>query len=259
MSSSTSLGSDQVPRTSPRSGPVRYFYSIASILILVLSLIGFRKFYFEGRSYPDREITPPIKGLVIAHGASMTLWLLLFIAQPMLVATRRLRIHMKLGWVGAGLSALIVALGFITATYSTRVAPAGTMFGPLTAKQFMVVPYTGMTLFALYVGIAVWYRKRPEIHKPLMFLATIGTLAAALDRIDSLQSLYRGTLFDRIWGSFFSSLVLALILLIIKSALTRSFDKWYAAGLAGLLLVTCAMVQLAPTQAWDSFASLFVP
>lgn len=41
--------------------------------------------------------------------------------------------------------------------------------------------------------------------------------------------------------------------------LARAFDRWFAAGLAVLVLVFGVMVQVAPTPAWDWFASLLVP
>jgi hypothetical protein len=38
--------------------------------------------------------------LVFVHGAAMTIWLMLFLVQSLLVPARKLRIHMKLGWAG---------------------------------------------------------------------------------------------------------------------------------------------------------------
>lgn len=242
-----------------RANPTRYFYVVAGIIMLVLSVVGFHHFYLQGKSYPGRDITPPIRGLIIAHAVLMSAWLLVFILQPLLIVGRRTRVHMRVGQVSAVMAVAIVVLGLMTATYSARVTPPDVTFGPLTAKQFMAVPYTGIILFAVFVAIGVWKRNRPDIHRPMMLLATLSALAAALDRIDALRELYVSTFLYTLWGSFFTTLVLGGLLLAAKCALSRRFDRPFAIGLAAMTVVTCVMIQLAPTAVWNSFASLFVP
>ena len=39
----------------------RYFYAIATVLLLVLVAVGFQRFYFHAQMYPGRPLTPPIK------------------------------------------------------------------------------------------------------------------------------------------------------------------------------------------------------
>src|SRR4051794_11127188 len=89
----------------------RYFYSIATVLLLGLTLIGFQLFYFHGKAYPGRPLTPPIKPLIITHGVAMLFWMLLAITQPVLVASGNRRVHMALGKVSAILAACLVVLG----------------------------------------------------------------------------------------------------------------------------------------------------
>lgn len=242
----------------PRPGSIPWFYSAAALLVAVLTVVGFRDFYLHGKAYPGREITPPIRWLVITHGLSMSLWILLLIAQPPLILSRNHRLHMTLGRIGAGLAAVIVVVGFATSTRSAAVTPMDVTFGPLNPRQFMAVPYAAMIMFALYVGIGVWQRRRPEIHRPMMFLATLGALTAALDRIDFLRNLYVSTIFYRIWGPFFSALAIGLLLLGLKCAIARSFDRWFALGLGGLILFFGVMYQLAPTSLWASFTNLVI-
>lgn len=258
MTSTPATPSIPLPGRSPRPDPLRWFYSAASVAMLVLTIVGFRHFYLEGRSYPGRPIPPPISGLVIAHGVAMSAWIVLMIVQPLLIATGRRRVHMTLGRVGALVAAAIVVLGFAVATKSALVAPPGTMFGPFTSKQFMSVPYTGVFLFGVYVAIGVWKRSRPQIHRPMMFLATLAAMPAALDRIDAVRDLYSSTVLYTIWGPFFSALVVGAVLLALRCALARSFDRWFAIGLAGLAVVFGVMVQVAFTPAWDRFADLML-
>ncbi len=74
------------PNSVARVDLARWFYSFAAVLMLAAVMVGFERFYLHGRSFPDRPITPPIKGLVITHGVVMMGWILLFIVQPLLAA-----------------------------------------------------------------------------------------------------------------------------------------------------------------------------
>jgi hypothetical protein len=55
----------------------------------------------------------------------MTLWMLLFLVQPLLIVARNRRLHMTLGKIGAVLAAAIVVVGVKTAIESVRVSPPG--------------------------------------------------------------------------------------------------------------------------------------
>lgn len=237
----------------------RFFYSAAAAALIALTIIGFQHFYLQGKSYPGREITPPIRGLVIAHGFAMSAWLLLFFAQPLLIVKGSRRVHMMLGKVGASLAALILVMGVWVAIQSARVTPPEAKIWNLPPKQFMMVPLIAVVMFAVFVGIGVWKRHRANIHRPMMLLGTLSAMTAAISRIDAINNLFVGTIFETIFGPFFSTLVFGAILLALRCAGTRAFDRWFAAGLASLIVVFALAMQIAPTRAWDAFASLLVP
>jgi hypothetical protein len=92
----------------------------------------------------------------------------------------------------------------------------------------------------------------------MMLLATLAVIPAALDRIDAIASLYRHTVWGTIFGPFFSSLVIGAVFLVVKWALTRSFDRYYALGWAGLVVANAGIMKLATTQAWDGIASFLL-
>ena len=56
----------------------------------------------------------------------------------------------------------------------------------------MIVPFYDMFAFAVCLGLAIYWRKRPEFHRRMIFIATCGLLDAAFGRIDFLfnNSLY---------------------------------------------------------------------
>lgn len=236
----------------------RYFYSIATVLLLGLTLVGFQLFYFHGQMYPGRPLTPPIKPLIITHGVAMLLWVLLAIAQPFLVASNNRRVHMALGKIGVVIAAALVVLGFKLGIASCKVAPPDLMYGPLTPKQFMSVPILDITLFALFVVAGVWWRKRPDIHRPLMFMASLTAVGAAISRIDYLNHLYAGTIWERLFGLFFFTTVAGAIFFVAKCITFRKFDRWFALALVAQAGWFWLATQSATTPAWDAIASILL-
>jgi hypothetical protein len=233
----------------------RLFYSGAAALLLALMFLGFLQFYLHGRAYPNRELAPPIRTLLILHGIGMTAWVLLFLVQPLLIVAGNRRVHMMLGRIGAIFAACIVILGLWLGVQSTLIAPPGMMIWGLTPKQFMAVPIIGITVFACYVCVGVWNRRRPEVHRPLMLLATLAAMPAAVSRIDVISNLYHDTVWERAFGPFFATLVVGMLFLIMKWLLTRSLNRWFVLGYAGLVISSALILQLATTNAWDRFAS----
>jgi len=71
----------------------RLFYFGAAVLLLALMFLGFQQFYLHGKAYPNRELAPPIRTLLILHGASMLMWVLLFLVQPLLIVAGNRRVH----------------------------------------------------------------------------------------------------------------------------------------------------------------------
>jgi hypothetical protein len=146
-------------------------------LIPVIVLLGFARTYYLKNFFGN----PPLPGLLVhLHGLVMTAWVLLFAAQVSLVATGRTRTHQRLGVLGAGLAALVVTVGVLTAIAA---AARGATPGP-PALQFLVVPLGDMFVFAMLVGTALYLRRRRlDMHKRLMLLAGLSLLPAAIARI----------------------------------------------------------------------------
>jgi hypothetical protein len=238
----------------------RYFYSLAAMVLLVLVIVGFQLFYLHGKAYPHpgRPLTPPIKTLIITHGVAMTLWMLLAIAQPLLVASGNRRVHMALGKVAAVIAVALVVLGLKLGVAACKVSPPDLMHGPLTPKQFMAVPVLDILLFALFVAAGVWCRKRPDLHRPLMFLASLAAVGAAIARIDFFNHLYAGTVWQKLFGDLFFTVVIGGVFLIAKCAVFRKFDRWFAAGFAVLTLWYFMIIHLAPTPVWDGIANFLL-
>lgn len=229
-----------LPRRSPATASV--FYPAMAIFAAAVIFLGF------ARTYYLKEIfgTPPLPLLVHLHGALMTTWMGLFIVQPMLVAKGRTDIHRRLGVAGGVLAAAIVVVGPIVAIYGVR---AGHHPVPgANPLAFMAVPFGDIAVFAILVGAALYYRRRPEFHKRLMLVATITLLPPGVARWP-LAFLPKGPLL------FFGFPDLVLLACIIYDYVrTRRLNPAFLLG--GLLLIASHPLRLmfSGTAAWMSFA-----
>ena len=237
---------------------LRWFYSLASLTLLVLMFIGFQYFYLEGKAYPGRPLTPPMRTLLIVHGVLMTGWMLFAVVQPLLVAKKRVRLHMKLGLFGVALALGIVVVGVMVGIEGARYAPPALLLFNLNPKQFMTVPVLGILVFGLFVLIGVLNRYRSQIHRPMMLIASVSVMSAALGRMRPISRLIADTWCESIFSAFFSSVVLAVIFLLVKCLLARAFDRWFAAGVALFAALSAALTQIAKTAAWEQFATFLL-
>ena len=165
------LGAERVRRRIVRPR----FYLVMSLLMAAVFIAGF------SQTVPgDFAPKPGLPLLLHAHGAVFTLWVLLFVAQPAIVARGSLAFHRKLGWVGAALALLMVAMGWTATWLSIREHRVPPFFPP---GIFLVMNGLGMVVFAGLIGAGVALRRRAEWHKRLMLLATVSILGPGLGRM----------------------------------------------------------------------------
>ncbi len=250
------MSAENLPVSKPAHS--RWFYPVASALLLVLTLVGFRHFYLQLQAYPGRPLPPPARAIYIIHGVLMTAWIVLAVVQPLLVATGRKRTHMKLGKFAMVLAIGIIGAGYLIAIGSTKGTPPELVRFGLAPKAFLTVPLSGIVTFALFVTVGVLNRHRPEIHRPMMLLASLSVVAAALGRIAPLSDWYAGTWLEVCFSAFVSMLLLGALLLAVKCAIEKRFDRWFAAGLAVLAVICMASSLAAKTGAWDQLATLLL-
>ena len=254
MSTTTTLPHGDVQaKASPRSNPARFLYAGVSTLLFVLTFLGFQQFYLHGNAVTGHPLFPPVSVILMVHGIAMTGWMVLFLLQPFLVATNNRRAHMSLGIVGAILAAAIVVLSIWAAIATTRAEPEFIRFG-LSRKQFMAIQLLLVLSFGGFVALGVRNRRQAAIHRPMMLLATLSIIPAAIDRIPGVPELWGPTIWGHLFGPLGSSLVIGVVFLAVKCAVTRSFDRWLAGGLAALAVVGLLMMKLATSAFWESVA-----
>jgi hypothetical protein len=246
---------------SPRRGNSfsrRWFYSFATAGLLLLMFIGFHQFYLDGQAYPGRPLTPPIRTLIIIHGFSMTAWMLLAMAQPLLVGAGRKHLHRKLGVLGVILAAGIVIGGVQLGIGAARATPPEMRLFGLAPAEFMAVPVVGILVFGLFVAFGMANRRRPEVHRPMMLLASVSVIGAATGRIGPLTALYAGTWLELLFSAFLMQMAFAAILLIAKCMVFRSFDRWFFGGFVALAIACVAISLGARSAAWHHIANLLL-
>ena len=116
--------------------------------------------------------------LVHLRGALFSCWILLLIAQIMLVSVGRVDWHMRLGLLGMTFAGLMVFVGFATIIGAVRRHSAPGM----STEGLFAVDVLQLTVFAILVSWALAVRRDGAAHKRLMILATVALLGPAVSR-----------------------------------------------------------------------------
>jgi len=163
------------PLATTRAGRAHLFYVGAALAIAAAVAIGFAPtYYLRGYFHPQR-----LPLLLKLHGFVFTSWIALLVLQTSLVAATRTRLHRRLGVIGGIVAALVVVLATIAALVSVRRDAAS---GSTDALGFLAIPFGDMLVFGVLVAAAFYYRRRSDVHKRLMLLATTALLGAAFAR-----------------------------------------------------------------------------
>ena len=233
----------------PERAAERRFYAGMAWAILAVVALGFARSYYLRPLFPAlHPLTPPERFFYYVHGALFTAWFVLLAAQPALIARRRVDLHRRLGWVGAGLAAAMIVVGVQGALMAARRA-GGFMGIPVPAAQFVLVPLTDMLLFGTFVTLAIVARRNPQAHKRLMLVASINLITAAIARIPI--PLLQGNLIG-----FFAATDLFFVPLIVWDLLTRR--RLHPVTLWGALVTMASQplrLMLSGTDVWAKVAS----
>lgn len=159
----------------------RFFVGM-SLFLLSIVLVGFsRTFYL--RAFFE---VPPIPPHVYAHAALLTAWFVWLALQTSLVYHGRTEIHRRLGVAGAGLALAIVVMNVLTVVAigpRLRAVFAEARIDPEFVVRAVWGDIVSVLTFCAFVALAMCWRRRPEVHKRLMLLASFSIIAPALGRI----------------------------------------------------------------------------
>ena len=230
----------------------RWFYSAAGASFIVAMLVGFRWFVTSGSGDGGRPIDPTIFRLDLIHGLAIAAWYVLFFTQSLLISVRNRRLHFKLGWGAVAIALAIAITGPWVATRSVLVTPAGFHFFGMEYSRFLLVMFTEIALFTAFVATGILTRKKPRIHRSAMVMASLCLLAGATARMPFLHPIFGATGWVGLFGPIFC---LGAVLLLVRCAVTRSFDRWFAMGYVVLVIVFIGSEKLSMTNAWSGMAA----
>jgi hypothetical protein len=154
----------------------RYFYFLMSLLIALITAYGF------GRTIGDKLIHPlvPRPFVLYVHAALFSAWVAFFIVQSALVRTGNVGWHRITGWFGAAVGASVVVVGIWTAIAMARFNIEH--FHARYADLALLVSFYDISAFAIPFALAIYWRRRPELHRRLMLISMCALMAAAFGR-----------------------------------------------------------------------------
>jgi hypothetical protein len=157
----------------------RLFYTGMGLAVAVTVIWGFAASFYFARWMERPAVAPDMTRLLYLHGAVFSFWVALIVVQPLLIASRNLALHRRLGWLGAATAAAMVVTGNLAA-----VAQIGIGFRGLGDPYvFYAVPFFSINSFAIAAWLAIRWRNDAETHKRLILLANAAILGAAVARI----------------------------------------------------------------------------
>ena len=156
----------------------RYFYFSMSLAMAGLVVWGFSRTVDANLVHAN----PPRPLLLWFHAAAFSTWVVFFIAQSSLVRVRRVSVHRSLGWFGAGLAAVMVGLGCTIAIVMARFDTV--VLHQKGADAFLSIPFCDMITFGTCMALAIYWRRRPDYHRRLVFIASCQLMDAAIGRFD---------------------------------------------------------------------------
>lgn len=168
--------------TPPVAGKRSRFFLIAAALMTLIVFLGFLPSFYL-RPY-FRTTALPFH--LIAHGVIMTAWQLLFLAQTILVARRRTDLHRRLGLIGAVLAFMVVVSGVLTVLLQPGGFKEAEATLPFPLELLVIGNLFGFAMFAVFVTVAIKWRRDTQLHKRMIFWSCVVTMGPALTSVRSL-------------------------------------------------------------------------
>jgi hypothetical protein len=227
---------------SPRLADRKLLLAAAIAFPLVVLIGYFRSYYFMA-FFSDAK--PIANALVHAHGLVMSAWVLYFVLQIALIRTKNVKLHMTMGLAGIALAVIVIVVGMATA-YDAQLVRGAAPLGE-DPHAFFILPVSDMSLFALFFGAAIYFRKRPAEHKIMMLMTALAFVPAALFRLPVVPPEY-----TNLWA-FGTPAAAAIAILAWHTLKHEKLNRIFAAGVAILIAAVPLRPLISHTNAWLSF------
>ena len=230
------------------------FYTWVAVGVFLIVFAGFARTYYLKILFG----TPALPLLLHLHGLIFTLWFVLFFIQARLVARHRVDLHRRLGIFGAVLAPLAACVAMAVAFHAGR---RSYLANPASLTVLSVRPLAvdfGSSLtFALLVAAALYFRRRGDIHKRLMVLASCGLLLPGVGRLLEripVHFLHAGGLWEMVGFTEMTPVVCILY----DTIKHRRLHPGFAWGGLALLSSLPVLMVIGSTNLWLNFAKWLV-
>jgi hypothetical protein len=230
-----------------------------ALAILVVVFAGFAPTYYllpwlQGVTVRGAAGGSSLNGLIHLHAAVFSAWIILFLVQAGLIATRRTQLHRRLGVASVALAAAVVVLGIVVALYSAR--QGHTPPGWRNDAAFLPVGFTSIVLFAGFVTAGYMKRRQSAYHKRLMLLATISMTVPALARLVRMAAL--PVLPTGVWGALIIVNVFLVAMIVYDLGRLGRLHPATMWGVAIMVVSWPLRLTIGETDAWQAFAPLLL-
>lgn len=183
------------------------------------------------------------------HGWTFFAWYVLLVVQSSLVFSRKVSLHRTLGGLSIALAALMVATGLLVV--GVRMADALVTGDPFWLESGPAV-FATLLLFLVFYIAAIRMRRRPDWHKRLMIIASVGGMGAATFRVCLV-------LFGPDWAMWLG-LIGSNIFIVTGIVRDIFYDKrvhpaWWI-GLSTCVVLAAGALLLTPTPAGQAVSQL---
>lgn len=200
----------------------------------------------------------PLTPMLALHGVIFFSWLLLFLAQTMLVREGKIAIHRQLGMFSVILAVAMVVVGYhITIAMARRgfdlSGNLAARTDPLAAIAF---PLLDLVLFTSLYTAAYLFRRRSAVHKRLMLLTVLAALVPApvADLVGHFSFFHDKLYLTPLLVGVF--LVLSAVYDRIALRRIHPVSLWVPLFIFALENVWAAVV--IPSRAWHAFAARLI-
>ena len=215
-------------------------FSIFAVVAFAIVFAGFARTFFLRFLFAS----PKMPFYLYVHGLLFSGWFALFFIQSRLIASHRVDLHRRLGMVGAGLAGLAVCVAIVVAiragkrVYETQSKPFSIEAPPLA------LDFRACLTFILFIGLALYFRRRSDFHKRLMLLGSSSILLPALGRIPGLFTV-RG-----LWGLVGFAEIIPLTFIVYDTVRCRRLHPAFAWGGLAIVLSWPTFLLVGSTEFW---------
>lgn len=215
-------------------------FSIFALVAFAVVFAGFARTFFLRFLFAS----PKMPFYLYVHGLLFSGWFALFFIQSRLIASHRVDFHRRLGMAGAGLAGLAACVAIVVAiragkrVYETQSKPFSVEAPPLA------LDFGACLTFIVFIGLALYFRRRSDVHKRLMLLGSSSILLPALGRIPGLFTV-RG-----LWGLVGFAEIIPLTFIVYDTIRCRRLHPAFAWGGLAIVLSWPTFLLVGSSEFW---------